>query len=387
MGQPPAVPAKNGPAPSASLEVLESAWRQERGYCLPNAQVYPHMWLWDSCFHSIAWTSLHDQRGIVELGQALRNQFPGGFVPHMAYAGPNDVYRGPVPGVSSFTQPPVYALALTWARQQGLALPGDLPGQVSLALSYFPRRRFIDGLAFVVHPWETGCDDSPRWDSWYGSTTWDAARWLDGDQQLVGTTQFSPDEGDAIWNSDFVCAPSLFNAILSHAFLQASDLTGRADQRRAGFELGEAMDELLWDDSQGMYVDRPIVGAGDSCRVPTLDGVLSALGSVRRDRALACLDQLRDPARFAAPFGLRYLPAAHPLHTPDGYWRGAAWPQLDFLAIQACRRWGLDDLAASVSARARRGITQSGWAEYRNPETGRGLGARPQTWASLAAAM
>ena len=61
MGEQPAVHAENGPGLSAALEVLESAWRRERGYCLPNAQVYPHMWLWDSCFHSIAWTSLHDR--------------------------------------------------------------------------------------------------------------------------------------------------------------------------------------------------------------------------------------------------------------------------------------------------------------------------------------
>jgi hypothetical protein len=48
--------------------------------------------------------------------------------------------------------------------------------------------------------------------------------------------------------------------------------------------------------------------------------VLSALGSVNRDHALACLEQLRDPSRFAAPFGLRYLPTGHPRisRTPTG---------------------------------------------------------------------
>jgi hypothetical protein len=372
---------------SAALAVLEAAWRDDRGYCLPNADVYPHMWLWDSCFHSIAWASLHDQRGAVELGHALHKQFASGFLPHMVYAGPNTVYRGPRSDVSCFTQPPVYALAMTWARRQGLSVPGDISARISRALSYFTARRFRDGLAFVVHPWETGCDDSPRWDSWYGGSAWNAPEWLVGDQQLVAATEFSGDEGDAIWNTEFVCAPSLFNGILSHAFLLAGELTGDGAQRRVSFEIGEAMDGLLWDDSQGMYVDRPVVGGGDSHRAPTLDGVLSALGSVRRDRALACLDQLRDPARFAAPWGLRYLPATDPAYRPDAYWRGPAWPQLEFLAVQACLRWGQDGLADQLAARAKRAIVRSGWAEYRNPETGDGLGARPQTWASLAAAM
>jgi len=344
------------------------------------------MWLWDSCFHSIAWTSFHDERGIVELSQVMRKQFSNGFVPHMVYAGPT-VYRGPRPDVSSFTQPPVYALAMIWARRHGLPLPSYLLQQMSRALSYFTQRRFRDGLAFVVHPWETGCDDSPRWDSWLGTSMWDPQKWLDSDQRLVDAAVFSRDEGDAFWSNEFVCVPSLFNAILSQAFLFAAELTGKTEFRRTSFEIGEAMDEFLWDDSQGIYIDRPIVGGGESCRIPTLDGVLSALGSIRQERALACLDQLRDPSRFEAPFGLRYLPATHPLYLPNSYWRGPAWPQLEFLAIQACRRWGQDDLATQLSERSKQGIARSDWAEYWNPETGSGLGARPQTWASLAAAM
>jgi hypothetical protein len=60
---------------------------------------------------------------------------------------------------------------------------------------------------------------------------------------------------------------------------------------------------------------------------------------------------------------------------------------LTFLAVQACRRWHLDDLAIHLSEQGKRGIVRAGWSEYWNPETGRGLGARPQTWAALAAAM
>jgi Glycosyl hydrolase family 63 C-terminal domain len=378
---------KDDPVKSAALHVLESAWRADLGYCLPNADVYPHMWLWDSCFHSIAWSSFQDERSVIELTSAMAKQFANGFLPHMVYAGPNTVFRGPRSDVSCFTQPPVYALAVAWARQHGLDVPGLLDDQVSRALSYLTDQRFRDGLAFVVHPWETGCDDSPRWDSWYGGSTWNAHAWLVRDLQLVASTEFSSGQGDAIWNTEFVCAPSLFNGILSHAFWLIGERAGQPAARRVSAEIGEAMDDLLWDDSQGMYVDRPMVGGGGSHRVPTLDGVLSALGSVSRDHALACLDQMRDPDRFAAPWGLRYLPAGDPAYQPDAYWRGPAWPQLEFLAVQAARRWGQDDLAGQIADRARRAIIRSGWSEYWNPETGAGRGARPQTWSSLAAAM
>jgi hypothetical protein len=374
------------PGHSAALGVLQAAWRDDRGYCLPNAAVYPHMWLWDSCFHSIAWSEFRDEHAITELTSLTAKQFSSGFLPHMVYAGPT-IQRGPRRDVSSFTQPPVYALALLWAREHGLSAPAALVARISHALAYFTGHRFRDGLAFVVHPWETGCDDSPRWDSWVGSSNWDPERWREHDQRLVAAAAFSDGEGEAVWSDEFVCAPSLFNAILSNAFLLMAELTGDERARSVSLEIGSAMDAQLWDESQRMYVDRPIVGGGPSCSAPTLDGVLSALGSVNRDHALACLEQLRDPSRFAAPFGLRYLPAAHPSYQPDAYWRGPAWPQLEFLAIRACRRWGLEDLAEELAAKSKQGIHLSDWSEYWNPETGRSLGARPQTWASLAAAM
>ena len=80
--------AEDDQVKSAALGVLESAWRDDRGYCLPNADVYPHMWLWDSCFHSIAWASLHDERSVVELGHALRMQFCQRIPPAYGVRGP-----------------------------------------------------------------------------------------------------------------------------------------------------------------------------------------------------------------------------------------------------------------------------------------------------------
>jgi hypothetical protein len=201
------------PGRSAALEVLAAAWRDDKGYCVPNADVYPHMWLWDSCFHSIAWSEFRDERAITELNSVMAKQFSSGFLPHMVYAGPT-IHRGPRSDVSSFTQPPVYALALLWAREHGLSAPPGLVARISKALAYFTGHRFRDGLAFVVHPWETGCDDSPRWDSWVGSSSWDPERWREHDQKLVAAAAVSGGEGEAVWSDEFVCAPSLFNGIL-----------------------------------------------------------------------------------------------------------------------------------------------------------------------------
>jgi glucosylglycerate hydrolase len=68
---------------SEAYKILESAWRPKPGYCVPHATVYLHLWLWDSCFHSIAWASLRDGRALREVEAVFAKQFQNGFVPHM----------------------------------------------------------------------------------------------------------------------------------------------------------------------------------------------------------------------------------------------------------------------------------------------------------------
>jgi len=370
----------------AASRILDEAWQPDLSCCVPNPRTYPHLWLWDSCFHSMAWAAPGDRRAVDELRAVFRKQFRNGFVPHMAYRGAS-IWRGPRSDVSCFTQPPVYALALARLEDAGLAVDPSLIADVGRALRYFLAHRLVDGLVTVVHPWETGCDDSPRWDSWIGSTAWNREEWTAFDTRLAADADWNPDEGDAVGNRRFECASSLFNGVLAHALELHGRRHGDEQLAAAGTGLGESMERLLWDDDQGLYVDRAVVGGGPSVRVPTLDGVLATLGTVSRARAGVALDQLRDPARFAGPHGLRYVAADHPTYRSDQYWRGPSWPQLTLLAVQACRRWGYDELADSVADQARTAIPGAGWSEYWDPETGEGLGARPQTWAALAVAL
>jgi glycogen debranching enzyme len=69
------------------------------------------------------------------------------------------------------------------------------------------------------------------------------------------------------------------------------------------------------------------------------------------------------------------------------YWRGPAWPPLNYLFQQAAKRLDLEDMALELAKLTAAGAKASGWAEYWNPENGRGLGAVPQSWAGLVIAM
>jgi hypothetical protein len=365
---------------TGARKVLEDSWLEDEGFCPPNPVVYPHQWLWDSCFHAIAWAALGDERAGRELASCLSGALPNGFVPHMRYLGPSSG-RGPLPDRSSFTQPAVYAHAARVIRDRALPLgPDDVPAVVA-GLDWLWRSRLSqDGLLVIVHPWESGSDDSPRWDSWVGLPSYDHPAYSAWDRDLVGATAF--DEcGAAVGSSRFVCAPAAFNAFAVHAFRESEALTGDPRWGERAEALADAMDELLWDEATGLWSDLPYVGDGASATVPTLDGAFGALSTNDPAKAARVLDGWATPGAY----GLAFVPADHPSYQPDEYWRGPAWPQLNYLAGQAAQRWGRTDVYDAIGAASRRAALASGFSEYWDPETGRGLGAVPQGWAALAA--
>ena len=261
--------------------MLEAAWDDERGYSYPNPTVYPHQWLWDSCFHSIAWAALGDQRAVKELEAVFEGQLASGFVPHMRYAEPSQ-YRGPLDDRSGYTQPPVYGHALAVGVRSGLAVPDALIARVGGAYDYLWReRRTQDGLLRIVHPWEAGADDSPRWDGWIGSTEWNRELWTGFDLELVGLTAFE-ETGEATGNERFEAAPAAFNAIAAHGMRELASVGGDQRWRERADEVSAAIDDRLWEDDEGLWSDRAVVGPDDSVGVPTLDGALPALSTKRR---------------------------------------------------------------------------------------------------------
>jgi len=345
--------------------VLEAHWDAERGHCYPHTSQYRHQWLWDSCFTAICWAALGDERASSELATALSDQLPNGFVPHMRYAGPT-IERGPLAHVSSFTQPPIYAHAAAFMAGRGIDPGAGTVARIGRALDFLLTRRLSPGgLVCIVHPWESGADDSPRWDGWMAADweplRWEYRRWTDFDLGLVGLTRYD-EEGAAVTGTTFQVAPAAFNALTAHAAAELARLTGDDGWRRRAERLAATMDERLWNEREGLWSDEAVVGGGgtpSSVHVPTLDGMLPALVTADAGRAERALDQLLDDDRFAAPYGLAYVAREHPKYQADTYWRGTAWMQINYLALLAARRWGRDDVAEQIVRMSRRAASRA----------------------------
>jgi hypothetical protein len=390
--------APEGAAPDGAAlvrdvrELMEAHWRPEHGYSVPNPGTYPHLWLWDSCFHAIVWARLGDLRAAQELDAVLAGQLDNGMVPHMRYGGAGpDTWLGPLAATSSLTQPPMFGHAARVLSEAGVPLSDATIARAKAGLDWlWENRRTPEGLIYVVHPWEAGNDHSPRWDDWGapGRTKegYDRPARTAWNKERMNEVSFAED-GSAAWSTSFVACPAAFNAYTAFNLRELAAVTGDGELEARAGQLAEAMDAVLWDEEEQLWSDLAVVGGGPSVRIPISDGVMGALVTADGAKSRAALRQLADPARFGAEFGPANVARSHPAYDPDMYWRGPAWPPLNYLFQQAAKRLGLEretDWLAGITAA---GAAASGWAEYWNPENGRGLGAVPQSWAGLVIAM
>lgn len=362
---------------------MSAHWNGE--FTVPNATVYPWQWLWDSCFHALIWLALGEpERAVVELRAALSAQTPEGFVPHLRYVGDNPhAHFWGVPRTSSITQPPMYGHAVAELARAGVDVPDDVVRRAAAGLRFLleARRRSPEGLVVACHPWESGCDDSPRWDDWCDGG-FDIGRWFDVKGELLAGIERSPG-GAPLANPAFDVAPAGFNALVAWNALELASVTGDDGLAAAGRELAAAL-ARRWDGDRRTWVDAGASAAG-SGRVRTGDALLPAL--VCDDHAGAALDQLIDPAAFGAPFGPAGVHRAEPAFERRTYWRGPAWPQLSYLLWVAASRSGRQDVASSLVSATTSASISSGMAEYWDPLDGTGLGAIPQSWSGLALVM
>ena len=284
----------------AARSVLEAHWVPE-GYAVPNPATYPWQWLWDSCFHAVCWAELGDDRGLIELQTALSVQGEDGFVPHMNYVRH--------PGVaadlwgrdeaSSITQPPMYGHAVAELVRRGVDVDQETVAKAEHGLRFllFDRKRLPNGLVALCHPWESGADDSPRWDDFCpGGFSHDS--WRPIKNQLVGSIERSP-TGSPVANPAFESASAGFNALVVFNAWELATVSSRSEVTDRADELAGNL-AAQWDESRRTWADAGASESG-SGRARTLDGLLPMLVAGEANRVDAVAADLGLIPRPAGP--------------------------------------------------------------------------------------
>ncbi len=427
-------------APHADLlrraqAVLE---RNRRGaYTCPSVKLYPHQWLWDSCFTAIGIARYDAPRAAAELRSLFRGQWANGMVPHMIFAeGTRDLGSRTIwqsrrhPGAprdvetSCITQPPVIAVAV---ERVACALPGparaaflrDLVPRLVAHHAWLYRERVRDGAALItlIHPWECGLDSTPPW--MHALREWRMPRWLRTAERLrlarvlrslrydtrylPATERASDDDGLRMlavavhakrYGFELARMPPehsvlvedvAFNALLAVADRSLTTIADEAGTPLPG-DLTRAIErhrtalEDLWDDTTGQYCSRHSV-TGVPLRQPTIATFLPLwAGTPIRERVDRLLGALRDPAAYGPAFPVPSVPVGTPEFQEARYWKGPTWVNTNWAVVQGLEEYGETDLADDLRARTLDLVDRSGFSEYFSPLTGEGYGAGEFSW-------
>jgi hypothetical protein len=273
------------------------------------------------------------------------------------------------------------------------------------------------GLITVYHPWE-GTDNTPRWD--------DALRRIDvGDLPpyprtdvslvdaaerptkaeydrylwLVGLLRIAKYDDEVVRRThpflikDVQCS-AIFVAA-NDALAQIAELAGAPTGERAAIaEWSSRSAEAVrgcWDHGMELALDFDL-RVEHPIRCVTSAGLCPLLvPSLSRDEARRFADRIFGPD-FAGAEGLAFpvvlsTGARSPEFRPRAYWRGPAWPVINWLLWCGLRAHGLDAEAARLREAnlALLARPQSRFAEYFEPFTAEPLGSPDQSWTAAVA--
>ena len=308
--------------------------------------------LWDAAF-SVFW-AVHAPAGALPIASTLDNFYrfaePDGYIGREFLADGTPVWDPEHP--ISFN-PPMFAWAELELADSPCAEPGRLakvyPALVRHHQSCVRKFRRPDGLYFSCG---LGCgmDDMPRWPHGFTPGQRAAGGIPLTEQSLVErsrdiwTRWLHRCAADHSWNRqagwiDMSAAMALDARSLAEIAMRVGRPDEACEFNAEHAALAEAINRLCWDEATGFYYD---VTDGGIIRRRHLGALWTLVSHVAPpERVERMIATLFDPAVFYRTVPLASLEAGDPDYTPEKeYFKGPAWPNLNFLAIRGLCEYG-----------------------------------------------
>ena len=437
------VTSNAGPATGSVLARLEAEARAVLdanwlgASTLPSRTLYPHQWNWDSAFIAIGRSWYDQDRAQQELRSLFAAQWADGKVPSIVF-NPSVAEDAYFPGpafwqtstrspnaprdieTSGITQPAIHARAALEMHRH--ARDGDasraflrwLYPKLVAEHAYFsgPRDPTRIGLPVIVHPWESGLDNSPVWDrdlaqldippgsvppyvrhdlahgdpkdrptnAAYDRFVYLAVRYRDSGYDDAAIAETVP----------FVMAGPLFGAIAlwsMHALTEIASIVGEdpAPHREAATGLHDAMLRELWDPERRRFSGLDVIRRERSVEdtvvslAPLLDPELP------REQVEAIVADLHS-ASFHPEAKISFVVPSYDLLGRDfderRYWRGPVWLNTNWLLAAGLRQHGYRSLVEQIVSSSLRLVERAGFREYFDPFDGTGYGTDGFGWSA-----
>jgi mannosylglycerate hydrolase len=413
--------------------VLDFNWTGE--YTQPGPRLYPHQWSWDSALIAIGYAHYDQERAIKELRHLFESQWKNGLLPqivfnphfHDYFPGPGFWHANESPDAPSHRKtsgvvlPPVHATGALYVYRHAQ----DKAGAKRFLEYAFPRLKAWheylyrerdpedEGLVYIRHPWESGMDNSPMWDSilqrlWLKtdeiptyqradthavsaadrptSTAYERFAWL---VKFFADREY--DEERIRQDCPFLVQDVLFNSLLCKANRDLAEIACVLGEepslhKERAEKTKEAINEKLWNEEHGTYLDYDVVDEGLIYVYfgPNLVGPLYA-GIPDEQRAKRMVDTLENAGYYLSDEEITSVPS-YDIHgfgfSPIRYWRGPVWININWFLMHGLRDYGQEKQARRLRQTIIDLCQEQGFREYFDPMTGEGHGSDLFSWSA-----
>ncbi len=416
------------------LNVLKG---NDRGNHTSPAQLYPHQWLWDSCFTAIGLRHSDPSRAALEIANLVHGQWANGMIPHMIFSNGHEYrlereawrswlspYAPDKLSTSGITQPPVIADAvvkvgakMNAAERREFYHYMFEPLVAYHTWLYAERDPHKEGLTLQIHPNEVGMDNTPPWVQQlyeHSRPWWIAAieklhldaliNFVRRDTRRVNPGQrISNMEALLLWDvvrrlrrkhydidkilhrTLFATEDVMFNSILIRNNTQLRNIAA-ALKCKLPTELQESMKHTekaldeLYDPGTQQYYSRDFI-THKLIMQPHIGALMPLYsGSITKERAEELVKQLRDHKQYWLHHPVPSVPLSSAYFSAERYWQGPTWVNTNWLIIDGLKRYGFMDDAEDLRQKTIAMVSSAGCYEYFSPIDGKGLGAENFSW-------
>ena len=391
------------------------------GYTLPtNNKLYPAQWNWDSAFIALGYSYFNLNFALEEINTLLKGQWKDGMVPHILFHDKNTNYYpnysvwncGNRISSSGITQPPIMTSILKKIIDKNklnkkqklkvIKIIKDLKKYHEWFIKFRDPNK--SGLVSILHPWESGYDNSPLWDIPMNKVKLEKnLKYKRGDIKVVNP-KYRPLDIDYDryvtiknflkknkYNTKKIYKLSLFNVVdigFNSIFLKANkDLLILLKQFKLNFSnikkyigLTEHKIIKLYHHKNNTFICNDIKNR-KKIRIPSITNYFLLYADLNNElinkKIIKSLKNYNKNEKYI----FSSIRPNHQSFEEKRYWRGPVWINCNWIIYQGLKN--KDKLFSEfVKQRTIKMIEKKGFHEYYSCKTGRSMGAKNFSWSA-----
>ena len=394
---------------------------RKKGYTLPtNNKLYPAQWNWDSAFIALGYSYFNLDYALEEIETLLEGQWDDGMVPHILFHDKDTSYFpnhttwkcGKNIPSSGITQPPVLAIVLKKIIENN-KFNDDQVSRILKILKKIKKYhewfiKFRDpnktGLVSILHPWESGYDNSPIWDEAMNNISVDKELnyqrrdlevsnsderplKIDYDRYVTIRDQFR----DINYDPYKLYELSIFNVIdvgFNSLFLKANkDLVELLNKFKLNFEeielfIAKSESEIikLYNHDIDEFISRDL-NTNKDILIPSITNYFTLIADLKNNKLNNKIINNLKNHNLNEKYFFSTIKPDHESFEEKRYWRGPVWINCNWLIYQGIKNKD-KEYSIKIKNETISLIENKGFHEYYSCNDGSAMGANNFSWSA-----